>query len=261
MLQQASIKTIVIIGTGNLASQLAPALAQKGFTIRALYGRTASSVNKLAALVNTTGVTELDLIPNQADAYLFCLSDDAIPGIAMKLSHCKGIFIHTAGSLNINIFKKLSDHAAVLYPLQTINANKKSNFSNLPFCIEASSVQVLKTIHELASCLSSTVIELTSEERLKIHLSAVFVSNFSNHMYTLASEYLQQNNLSFELLHPLLLETANRAIEIGPKASQTGPARRCDKKTIRKHIKCLAEYPQMQKIYEEVTTSIQTEYK
>ncbi|HEU4717228.1 MAG TPA: Rossmann-like and DUF2520 domain-containing protein, partial [Bacteroidia bacterium] len=194
-------------------------------------------------------------INRDADLVLIAVNDDAIAGVAKKLEHFSGTVVHTSGSVGMDVLKR-SARRGVLYPLQTVSGNRPLRLKNIPLCVEASGKETKKLLHTIAGTLSHDVHDINSGERRKLHLAAVFVNNFSNHLYTLAEEYLRTNRLSFNLLRPLILETAKKAVENSPAKSQTGPAARNDTRTISAHLALLKKNKQMKKIYTDLTASI-----
>ena len=148
----------------------------------------------------------------------------------------------------------------VFYPLQTFSKNREVNFNNIPICVEATEPRDLKLLMNLGKSLSEKVVEVNSEERSKLHLAAVFVNNFVNHLYAIGDDILSNNELSFDLLHPLIEETANKIKILAPSQVQTGPARRGDQKTIEKHLHLLKEGPKSD-LYQQLTASIRKSTK
>ena len=147
----------------------------------------------------------------------------------------------------------------VFYPLQTFSKNSLVAFKEIPICIEASVTSDLKILKELGESLSEKVIEINSEERSKLHLAAVFVNNFTNYLYRISNEILAESKLPFDLLKPLIAETARKIETLSPKDVQTGPAKRNDLKTIEKHLYLLKDSPYKQ-LYQQLTEAIQSSY-
>ena len=156
----------------------------------------------------------------------------------------------------MNIFKNRFENFGVFYPVQTFSKTRNLDFSKIPICIEANSITLENELLELAKILSSSACVIDSEKRKFLHLSAVFASNFSNHMYDIAAEILSQKDISFDLLKPLIDETAQKAIDTGARNAQTGPAVRNDQKIIQNHIEMLKNQPEFEKIYRFVSESI-----
>ena len=231
---------IVLIGAGNLASQLAPQLAQiANVEISQIYSRTKESAQLLASTIGCEWVINPELIREDADLYIFSLKDSALESVLREMKPNKGIWVHTAGSIPMDIFQSYASRYGVFYPLQTFSKNKSISLKNVPFFIEGSDSNVEKTLLELARLLSDDVRLLSSDKRKEIHLAAVFVCNFTNHMYTIAADILEEKGIPFEVLIPLIEETTQKLSYLHPKQAQTGPAVRFDENVINKHLSLL----------------------
>jgi len=251
------IEKIVIIGAGNLATQLALALTEKGIHIQQIYSRTLESAKELADKLSTDFTNDLSQIETNADLYVIAVKDSAIQIILENLQPDNNpLIVHTAGSVPMNILEGFSMNYGVFYPLQTFSKSRKVNFSTIPVCIEANHPSNLFKLQELAEKLSSSVHQINSTERKTLHLAAVFVNNFVNHFYTLGAEILHDNKLDFNLLQPLILETALKIQTLQPADAQTGPAKRNDQHVINDHLKMLHDQPDLQKLYSFVTENI-----
>ncbi|MEG1563729.1 MAG: DUF2520 domain-containing protein [Bacteroides sp.] len=249
---------IVFIGAGNLATNLAKSLYRKGFRIVQVYSRTQESAGALAKEVEASFTTNLYDIVRDAQLYIVSLKDSALtellPQIAMGKQ--KALLVHTAGSLPLSLWDGYTERYGVFYPLQTFSKLREVNFKEIPFFIEANSPQDAELLKAIAATLSDKVYEATSEQRKSLHLAAVFTSNFTNHMYVLTAELLKKNNLPFDVMLPLIDETARKVHELKPSAAQTGPAVRYDKNVIDAHLDMLSANPEMQKLYELISQSI-----
>jgi predicted short-subunit dehydrogenase-like oxidoreductase (DUF2520 family) len=243
------IRKISLVGAGNVAWHLAKGLSLKGYQIVQVWSRTMESASDLAMRVNAEAVTDLDSLVQDTDLFIISVSDSAIQKVVSRFNHSGSLIVHTSGSVSISELAGRSDSYGVFYPLQTFSKHIPVNLAEVPFCIEASGQAELKLIREVAQSLSSNVHEISSEDRLLLHLSAVFASNYSNFMYMLASDILDSRNLSFDLLKPLVAETAHKVITSAPSRVQTGPAKRGDLNTIDKHLNLLASMPEYAEIY------------
>ncbi|MCP9200691.1 F420-dependent NADP oxidoreductase [Gramella sp. GC03-9] len=243
---------VVIIGAGNVAAHLYQNItAADGLEVLQVYNRTAEHLSFVKDLKKRcTRLEDLE----KADLYLIAVKDEAIEEIAGILPDFGGLVAHTSGSQPLKTLSKFKNFG-VFYPLQTFSKNKEINFRNVPLCLEANSAENLEFLKKAASKLSDKVFEVNSEQRKALHLSAVFVNNFSNHMYALAAEYCKLNGLPFKILQPLIKETAAKIETLPPYSAQTGPALRNDQKTIHDHLEML-EVDQ-KKIYTILTQSIQ----
>lgn len=251
------IENVVIIGAGNLATQLALAMAEKGIQVKQVFSRKLESASALAEKVNAAFTNDLSQLLPEADLYIVAVKDSAILEVLENL-HIKSdqLIVHTAGSVPMSILDGFSNAYGVFYPLQTFSKSRKIDFSNIPICIEASHPSNFLALEKLAGRLSSSVNQINSDERKTLHLAAVFVNNFVNHFYAIGADILRDKKLDFGLLKPLILETAEKVQELQPSAAQTGPAKRYDQGIIAAQLKMLHDKPEYQKIYSFVTESI-----
>jgi predicted short-subunit dehydrogenase-like oxidoreductase (DUF2520 family) len=235
-LNKSQHKSIVLIGSGNVATQLGLALLEAGYNILQVYSRTKKSANKLATLLKATATDSVEKINTIADIYIIAVKDDAIANVTNQLKLKDKITVHTSGSIDMKILKNTSKNYGVFYPLQTFSKNKKTDFKNIPICLEGSNTDTLKVLRSLADSISNNVQKVNSEQRKQIHLAAVFACNFTNHFYTIAENILHEQKLSFDILKPLIIETADKIKENSPSRMQTGPAIRKDKRVIQTHM-------------------------
>ena len=247
---------VVLIGAGNVATHLGLALKRAGFSIRQVYSRTEDSAQKLSSLLHAQPIVDIKDLNPDAENYFFSLTDSALPEILPKMPDSSGIFLHTSGSIPLEIFSPYHSRSGVFYPLQTFSKNKEIDFKKIPVFIEANNEQDLQFIEKLASKLSNTVVPLSSEKRKQLHLAAVFACNFVNHLYDKASQIVEKEGILREFLLPLIEETADKVKILHPSDAQTGPAVRFDKEIIEKHLDLLKENPQDQEIYRLLSNSI-----
>lgn len=221
---------IAFIGSGNLATHLSLALKAAGEEIIQVYSRTDAHAKELADKLGCIHATNLDKIYLNADVYILSVKDDAISQIADSICHkCPhALFVHTAGSVLMDIFKGKANHYGVFYPMQTFSKARKVYFRPIPCFIEASSNEDLAIIRSLAESISDHVVDCDSEKRKKLHLAAVFACNLTNHCYRLAERVLQEEEIDWKLYLPLIDETAKKVSEMSPKDAQTGPMVRYD---------------------------------
>ena len=251
------IENIVMIGSGNVATQLALALVEKGIRVKQVYSRSLESARVLAEKVNAAFTSDLLQLDTEADLYVIAVKDPAIQEVLENLRLRENqLIVHTAGSVPMNILEGFTSNYGVFYPLQTFSKNRKVDFSDIPICIEANHPSNLMKLEELGKRLSGTVSQINSDERKTLHLAAVFTNNFVNHFYSIGAEILHDKKLDFELLKPLIRETAAKIETLHPVEAQTGPARRNDQTIIGQHLKMLQNKPEYQKIYSFVTESI-----
>ncbi|MFN2458042.1 MAG: Rossmann-like and DUF2520 domain-containing protein [Chitinophagaceae bacterium] len=247
---------IVIIGTGNTATVLGRMLKAAGHNITQVYGRNAKDASDLAYELDTESTNYWSVVNKNADIYILAVSDIAIAEVLEELRLPPKTIVHTAAAVSKNILQKTSEHFGVFYPLQTLKKNT-NQLPDIPIIIDASDKETLNTLTHLAESISATVLQAGDDERLKLHLAAVFCNNFVNHLYVLAEKFCRQEGLDFKLLVPLIKETALRVENTMPSEAQTGPASRYDMQTISKHLELLQQYPQLKNFYELFTQSIQ----
>jgi len=173
----------------------------------------------------------------------------------------EGIQVHTAGCIPMNEFEGFTTKFGVFYPLQTFSKKKSVDFSQVPICIEANNVEVQDKLVEIANLLSTKIYHINSDQRKRLHLAAVFASNFTNYMYDIASEILEDSGFLFDIIQPLVAETADKVMTLKPYDAQTGPAVRMDEKTIAKHLSMLNSRPDLKKIYKLLTNDIHDRHK
>ena len=248
---------IVIIGTGNAATVLGKKFKEAGHHIVQVFGRDAGAASALAYQFDTESTNYWSVIRKNADFYLVAVADDAIGEVA-KHVHVPGKLVaHTAASVTKDILKPMSHHYGVFYPLQSLR-KEINELPDVPLFIDASDEGARKKLEQLARSISKEkVIVAGDKERLKLHVAAVIVSNFTNHLFKLAEDYCKNEGLDFNQLIPLIEETTKRLKTISPSAAQTGPAIRHDKPTIEQHLAILEKYPRLKEIYEVMTESIQ----
>jgi len=251
------IENIVMIGSGNVATQLALALIEKGIHVKQVYSRSTESARVLSEKVNAGFTNDLFQLDTEADLYVIAVKDPAIQEVLENLRLRENqLIVHTAGSVPMNILEGFTSNYGVFYPLQTFSKSRKVDFSDIPICIEANHPSNLMKLEELGKRLSETVCQINSDERKTLHLAAVFTNNFVNHFYSIGAEILHDKKLDFELLKPLIRETAAKIETLHPVEAQTGPAKRNDQTIIGLHLKMLQNKPEYQKIYSFVTESI-----
>ncbi len=247
---------IVCIGSGNVATHLAIALKSIGAEIVQVWSRDSRNAEILAALTRAKTIRHWNELDRSADCYIIAVKDDVIPEVAAQLHDVKGVVVHTSGATSMSVLAGAGTGYGVLYPLQTFSRTKAVDLTKVPFCIEADRPETLEKISVIAHLLSPLVSVIDTEQRRILHLAAVFACNFSNHLYHLSSQLLEQHQLKFDLLKPLILETAEKVQSALPIEVQTGPAVRNDEETMKKHLEFLKGSPEWQQIYEMLSNSI-----
>lgn len=227
-------KKIILIGSGSVATNLALNLDKNKYSVQQVFSRTKENAEILAKKINADFTNDINKL-QKGDITLLCIKDDFIASfLEGKLFQN---LIHTSGSANINVLKNSAQDFGVLYPLQTFNKEVKINFTEIPILIEASTVKFKKVVLELASSLSNKVINITSKKRRQIHIAAVFACNFSHHMLSISKEIMDNEDLDYSLLLPLIEQNNKKSLLEDPQKLQTGPAKRNDVKLINEHIK------------------------
>lgn len=245
-----------MLGAGNVATHFSKALQQKGYNITQVYSKTTASAKALAELLSAPYTTEINNVNTAADIYIYALKDNALEEIIHKISIPDAIHLHTAGSVNIDVFEGRARHFGVIYPMQTFSKSKEVNFENIALMVEANTEKTFDTLFGIAQQLSKRCYKIDSEQRKKIHLSAVFACNFTNYMYTIAEELIGETNAPFDILQPLIAETADKIKHLSPAKAQTGPAVRYDTVIIEEHLKMLENRPELQQLYKEISKLI-----
>lgn len=248
--------SIAIIGSGNVAWHLAPELENAGHRVVEIYGRTEKNTKLLQKrLYNAEVNLSLDFSESEAQVFILCISDDAIEEVAQEIVlPDDSILIHTSGSQSIDkLGYAASDNFGVFYPLQTFTKSKKIEFDEIPILIEAENRHTYKVLKNLGKSISKKVVEVNSKDRIAIHVAAVFACNFTNHLFNISDDILKRQGFDFNLLRPLIAETINKSLDIGPEKSQTGPAVRGDLETLDKHMAFLkkSEYKELYRIISE----------
>ncbi len=242
---------VVILGAGNVALQLHNALA-KNKEVRVIQGYNRSWSNSLEQcnIPQTQQLHELKL----ADIYIIAISDDAIETITSRLPFENRLVVHTSGSTPMRQISN-KNRQGVFYPLQTFSATVPADFTIIPICLETAHPEDMPILKQLASAITTKIYHISSQQRNILHVAAVFANNFSNLMYTEAKKLCDIHQIPFEILHPLITETATKILTLDPITAQTGPARRNDNKTIHRHIDTLKEDKQKE-LYKLLTDTI-----
>ena len=247
---------IVIIGTGNAATILGRKFLQAGHSILQVVGRKAVETKKLADEWKTSSTNNWQEINGNADVYIIAISDHAIEEIVLQLSLEGKIVAHTAASVSKEVLSPVTAHYGIFYPLQSLR-KEMTELPEIPVLFDGSDEQTKNILKELARSVSGDKVKKAGDEdRQKIHVAAVIVNNFTNHLFAVAEEYCKKENLDFKLLLPLIKETASRIKDVSPSNAQTGPAIRHDEETIKKHMAILESHPEIKKLYLFLSESI-----
>lgn len=244
-----------MVGSGNVAAVLGRLIQKNGHRVIQVMSRNAEKGRSLANELSCA-FTSIEGNPdNSANLFLLALSDDGIYTLQENLFPKKGVIVHTAGAVPMDLLKKICDNYGVLYPLQSLRREITPSFP-VPFLVDGNNPETISLVEDFALTISANVKRGNDEERLKLHVAAVIVSNFTNHLYTLAEEFCKKEKVDFDLLIPLIEETARRLATHSPQTMQTGPAIRHDIHTVEKHLSLLRGYPGLKNIYLKLTESI-----
>lgn len=248
---------IVLIGAGNVATNLGKALKYAGHSIEQVYSHTMASAEQLASILGCSATNDLQQL-FEVEVYIISIKDAVLQSVVSTAckQHPNAVFLHTAGSMPMEIFKGEAQHYGVLYPMQTFSKAREVDFSIIPTFIEWNDEQARQTICSLAESVSNRVYPLSSADRKYLHLSAVWACNFANHCYDVASVLLKAHHLPFDVMLPLIDETARKVHELSPREAQTGPAVRYDENVIHAQAELLKNNPNLQELYLQLSKSI-----
>lgn len=248
---------VVIIGTGNVGSMIGRLCIKAGHNISQIYSRTALHAQKAANEFGAVAVNTIDDISKDADLYIICIPDKVLTEEKLELSVPGKLVVHTAGSVSYNVLLHYSNRVGVLYPLQSISSSDTS-LPEIPFLVDANAPEDRQILLSFAKDLSGNASIISNQERGKIHLAAVFVNNFTNHLFEIAQQLCEENSVDFNLLLPLIKNTVQKLEHSKAAENQTGPALRRDDPTIQKHMQMLNHHPEYQKLYSMLSESIQS---
>lgn len=247
---------IVLLGSGNVATHLGRAFKMAGQSIVQVWSRDIEHARELADNLASEAISDIDDINRSADLYIIAVKDNAIRELALTLNIGDQLIVHTSGSTALEALDGVSGHIGVLYPLQTFSKNKAVDFRQVPIAIEANNPEDLAAIRAIADRISEKVTELSSAQRKALHVAAVFACNFTNHLVAISQQLLEHENLDFDLLRPLIAETAHKVQLYDPATVQTGPAVREDMEIINSHLEMLQDQPELQDLYRKLSQSI-----
>lgn len=248
--------SVFLIGAGRIAFHLGLAFKNAGIAIKGVYNRSHDAGVELAKLLDVDFISELSRIEDNHCLFLLCVSDDAIEEVISCLHFETGILAHTSGSKPISILSKSAVNTGVFYPVQTFGSREMIDLHQVPFCIEANNPVTASYLMGIAEQLSEKVVEMDSESRGIIHLSAVFANNFSNFMYVVSEDLMNRKQLDISLLLPLIRQTCHHLPEKNFYSRQTGPAVRGDNDVIAMHFDLLQELPDYREIYQILTQQL-----
>jgi len=250
---------IAVLGTGNVAWHLVPALEEAGHTVTEIYGRDIAKAENLTGRVYEAEATdELDFSESKAEIFILAVSDTAIVELADELILPEdSILVHTSGTVSLEMLGYSSaTYTGIFYPLQTFSRGREVDFSEVPFLLESDDQTTLQKLKKLAKSLSPIQYVVKSKDRKALHVAAVFAGNFTNHMIRIAEEIMNRQGLDFEMMKPLIIEAVSKSLQLGAKKSQTGPAIREDFTTLENHLQFLNYNESVAEIYKLISQDI-----
>lgn len=249
---------IAMVGAGNVATHIAKELARKGMPPVQVWSRSMESARALASLVGCHATADVNDIVDDADFYIVSVCDSAMANVIASLCEIrkKGVFLHTAGTMSMNLFKGHCSHYGVMYPMQTFSKEKSLEFGRIPCFVEASDGETLAQVRQLALALTPLVYDLAEKDRKWLHVAAVFACNFSNACCAMAADILQKHGLDFSVMLPLVDEMAAKLHGLSPLDAQTGPAVRSDHNVMNEHLDMLANDAAIRDIYKAMSDVI-----
>lgn len=254
---------IAILGTGNVAWHLAPALEDAGHTITEVFGRDIEKTDAITRRLYTAeGKQDLDFSESEAEIFIIAVNDMAISDLADQvILPEESILVHTSGSVPLEVLGYSSaSFTGIFYPLQTFSKDRTIDFQEVPFLLESDDETTLQKLKKLAKSISPLQYLIRSKDRLALHVAAVFASNFSNHMLRISEEIMARQGLDFEMIKPLIIETISKSLELGARKAQTGPAIRSDLNILDLHHRFLNYNEQVAEIYRLISQDIIDSY-
>lgn len=258
------IQRITLIGAGNVGYHLGQRFQEKGFIVETVFSRTIQKAKELAKLLGVKAVTTYKEVSRHSDIYIVAVKDDAIAEVARQLSEYlseDALVFHTSGSVGSEAIQQYFPKGGVFYPLQTFSKTRKANFEQIPLCLHCEAETLKKPLEVFAQRIVPKVYWVNDEQRASLHVAAVIVNNFTNHLYQIGNQICEKEGVSFDLLKPLIQETAAKTLDHTPASMQTGPATRGDKVTIVKHLKYLQKQTEIEALYRQLSLAINPSLK
>lgn len=246
--------SVVVLGAGHVGTHLCRAI-HHAENLRLIQWYNRSKINNPTENITVEICHNLNALAT-ADVYVIAVSDSAVEELSNQIPFKNRLVVHTSGSVPMRLLNS-KNRRGVFYPLQTFSKIAAIDFKNVPICVESTDKKDRNTLKQVAKALNSPTYTINSEQRQALHLTAVFVNNFTNQLYRIAHELTDEKGLDFDILKPLILETAKKVQHLSPYMAQTGPAKRRDTKTIKTHLKLLESHPNYKDLYEQLTKSIQ----
>lgn len=255
---------VSFIGSGNLAWHLAPALDNTEYSVKEVYSLHLHHAEALVRrLYHASAKATLDFSASPSRIFIIAVSDDAITDVVQEvILPDDAILLHTSGSQPLNLLAyAATSRIGVFYPLQTFSKNRKVDFSGIPIFVESDDKETEDVVMAMGRAIGGKVQKISTIERKALHVAAVFASNFTNHMITISRDILLAHELDFEWIKPLVAETINKSLSLGPEESQTGPARRGDLEILDKHLDLLRNDKAVAEIYRLISQHILDRYE
>ncbi len=249
-----------IIGTGNMAWFLGKKLTSMGHVCTGIYGRNTEEAKKLSVSIGSVILNQIADSQNNADCTIIAVTDTAIKDIIQQLSVCDTVLIHTAGSIKREILDNVADHNGILWPIYSIVKDKLPEHRNIPIVTEGNTKKATQVLSKISEAITDIHYQTTWEERQWLHLCAVISNNFSNHLFAITEKLCIEHKLPFDLIKPIIYQTAERIETTSPIKLQTGPAIRADDAIIAKQLNMLRQNTVWQELYSSITTSIEKMY-
>lgn len=246
---------VVMIGAGNIAHVLGRELVRSGHRIQTIWNRNSNKAKILAEELGASYATSLDQIPKDADLYVLAVTDTAISELVSAIKIERGILVHTAGSVSIKFLSAAASRYGVIWPMKMIRSNMKQ-LGSCTIIVDGESADTMEQLQQIVRPFAERVATANDQMRMKMHLIAAITSNFSNHIYHLAADYCDKEDIDFSLFYPIIETTAVQIQTNNPADVQAGPAFRGDKITIEKHRSLLTDTPFLLRIYDEISKSI-----
>jgi predicted short-subunit dehydrogenase-like oxidoreductase (DUF2520 family) len=246
---------VVLVGSGNVATVLGKVIHKAGHEIVQVLSRNENHAKQLAQVFNCTSGSFKSPSYQEADVYILAITDTALYHLDQHVQLGNKLVLHTAGSVSKEVLKNISSRYGIIYPLQSLIRNSDA-MPDIPLLIDGSNSETLGVIEKFAGSISTNVAKADDQERLKYHVAAVLVNNFTNHMFAMAEEFCSKENIEFAKLYPLIDETVSRVKLFSPESVQTGPAIREDIYTLGKHLQILSAHPDLKYLYLKISESI-----
>lgn len=258
VITQTKIMRISIIGNGNLAQSIAQIFFKTSQELVEMYAPNFSALSVFCKTVNAQPLKELSKLNTNIDILIIAITDSAIRQVVTEIPKGNFVLAHTSGSIAMDVFEEANvKNYGVFYPLYSFLKAQAEDFSEIPIMLESVNETSNKWLHRLANKLSNNISVVNSQDRKKYHMAGILVNNFTNHLWAICQEMLDNSGLAFENLKPILKETANNAMKSEQLYDlQTGPAKRNNQKIINSHIELLEDNKDLQELYQCMTRLI-----